>query len=70
MIGDTAMISDVIIMPDGRITLDWDGDIEVDDNGIFLMRKMLLDKMPKVVRDKSQRSSQIFSLRSCSSSSC
>jgi organic radical activating enzyme len=70
MIGDTAMISDVIIMPDGRITLDWDGNIEVDDNGIFLMRKMLLDKMPKVVRDKSQRSSQIFSLHSCGSRSC
>lgn len=70
MIGDTAFISDVIVMPDGRITLDWDGNIEVGDNEIFLMKKMVLDKMPKVVREKSQRSTPSLLLRSCGSRSC
>lgn len=70
LIGDTALISDIIVMPDGRITLDWDGNIEVGDNEIFLMRKMLLDSVPKVVRELSQRSEKVYPLRRCGSRSC
>lgn len=70
MIGDTAFISDVIVMPDGRITLDWDGNIEIGDNEISLMRKMLLDSVPKIVRELAQRSKEVYPIRCCGSRSC
>lgn len=80
IIGDTAMISDVIVMPDGRVAFDWDGKIEVGDNEIFLMRKMLLDKiqkvtwninkMPKAVQEIAQEIRDVYPFASCGSRSC
>ena len=67
-------------MPDGRITLDWDGNIEIGDNEFFLMRKMSLDKIQKVARntDKMSKSARemaqkikdIHPFKSCGSLSC